>query len=59
MKRSSASLSVCVIIRPQLRRAAGLLPSAARLRLTAAAAQQQRRRSTALSNQCEQCHVDS
>ena len=43
------------IIRPQRRRAAGLLLSAVR---AGDIDRQQRRRSTALSSKCGECHVD-
>jgi len=64
MKRLSVRPFLCPIIRPQPRRAAGLLLSAVRARdidrqWLPPGAEQQRRRSTALSSKCELCHVDS
>jgi len=66
MKRSSVRLSVCPsvcpIIRPQQRRAAGLLLSAMWAgdidRQRQPGAQQQRRRSWARSSKREQCHAE-
>ena len=62
----SVRLSVCPsvfsIIRPQQRRATGLLLSARAgggYRLSAANAGRPRRCSTVLSSKCGQCHVDS